>query len=199
MIKFITFFKGKKIRWLDVGCGMGYLIKDAVEEGIDAYGLELSSYAIENSAMNDRILRGSIINIPYCGKIFDVVSAIDVIEHIDKKDAERTLLELYRILKPGGICILTTPNPAHQRDWIYDLTHVNVRKPEYWRRLLQKCGFKVKIAYIPSFIKYYLYTQFNVLLSIPDKIAFKLEELLRYIIGKIMLIKGRLYILAYKS
>jgi len=198
MIKFVIFLKGKNVRWLDVGCGLGYLIKEAVEEGIDAYGLELSRYAIENSIMKDRVLQGSITNIPYKSNTFDVVSAIDCIEHVNKRDAGTSFLELNRVLKPGGICILTTPNPLHIGNWMYDLTHVNVREPEYWKRLLQKCGFKVKLPYLPSFLKYYFYWNLNVALPIADSLAFKLEEPLRRLLGHVMSSKGRLYIFAEK-
>jgi len=198
MIKFVIFLKGKNIRWLDVGCGLGYLINEAVEEGIDAYGLDLSRYAVENVIMKDRVLLGSIVNIPYRSNTFDVVSAIDVIEHIDRKDASTSFLELSRVLKPGGICILTTPNPSHKGNWMYDLTHINVREPEYWKRLLQKCGFKVKLPYVPSFLKYYFCWNLNVTLPIADSFSFKLEEPLRYLLGHVMSIKGRLYLFAEK-
>jgi len=200
IIKFITFQKNKKdIKWLDIGCSLGYLVKEVLEEGIDAYGIDISEYAIKNAVVENRVKYGSITDIPFEDNTFDVVSAFDVIEHIYPKDTEKAILEMYRVLKNNGFLILTTPNPCFIGDWIYDLTHINVRPPKYWKEILKKYGFKVKLSYVPSFLKYYVSEKFSVTLPIPNRIAFWLEEPFRYIIGWLYNRKGRLYILARKK
>lgn len=196
IIRFIIFLKGNKgnIKWLDIGCGLGHLVRDAIEEGIDAFGIDMSKYAVENAVVKDRVLRGSMEEIPFGVEFFDVISAIDVVEHIDPKNVEKALFETFRVLKPHGLLILTTPNPYHHGDWVYDLTHVCVRPPNFWKEVLERVGFEVRMAYVPVFLKYYV----RVPVFLPDSVVFWLEEPLRYILGRYMSAKGRLYILAKK-
>ncbi|GBF08530.1 putative S-adenosylmethionine-dependent methyltransferase [Aeropyrum pernix] len=203
-IRYVKFLLKNKedIRWLDIGCGLGYLVKEAMEEGIDAYGIEISDYALRNAIIKERVKLGSITDIPFEDEYFDVVSAFDVLEHIHPRDTFKALSEIHRVLKPKGILIMTTPNPCYIDSWIYDLTHINVRPPKYWKMLLEQQDFKVKMPYIPSFIKYHVLKRYSSLRQfiglIPDKIAFKVEEPLRYVIGWFFNRKGRLYILAIK-
>lgn len=200
IIRFIKFLLGNKnITWLDIGCGIGYLVREALEEGINAYGIDISKYAVENAIVKNRVKYGSITSIPFGDNIFDVVSAFDVIEHIHPKDTEKAISEISRVLKMGGFLILTTPNPCFIGDWIYDLTHINVKPPKYWKEILESHGFKVKLKYIPSFLKYYISEKFLIPLPVPDRIVFWLEEPFRHIFGWIYNRKGRLYIFARKQ
>ena len=45
-IKFYKLRKGDKV--LDIGCAKGFFVNDLVDKGIDAYGIDISSYAIKN-------------------------------------------------------------------------------------------------------------------------------------------------------
>jgi len=202
MIKFIKFLLRDKetIKWLDVGCGLGLVVKEAIEEDIDCYGIDISEYAVNNAIIRDRIKLGSITDIPFADNTFDVVSAFDVIEHIHPKSTEKAISEIQRVLKNSGFLILTTPNPCGFSDyWVYDLTHVNVRPPKFWKGILEKYGFRVKLSYIPTFLKYYISHKFSITLPIPDIISFWLEEPFRHIIGWLYNRKGRLYIFARKE
>lgn len=200
MIKYIKYFlKKNEIKWLDIGCGLGYFVKEAVEEGVDCYGIDISEYAVKNAIIKDRIKLGSITNIPFGDETFDVVSAFDVIEHIHPKDTEKAFSEIYRVLKKGGYLIMTTPNPCHIGDWIRDDTHINVRPPKFWNEMLKKFRFNVKMYYVPSFLKYYISDKFAIKIAISDKIAFWIEKPLRYFIGYIYNKKGRLYLFARKE
>jgi len=198
IIKFIIFLKGnieKNIKWLDIGCGSGHLVRDAIEEGIDAYGVDVSKYAVENAVVKDRVSYGSMEEIPFGNEFFNVISAIDVIEHVNPENVEEALSETFRVLKPHGLLILTTPNPYHVGDWVHDLTHVCVRPPKFWKGVLEKVGFEVRLAYVPVFLKYCV----GVTVFLPDSVVFWLEEPLRYILGRLMSARGRLYILAKKG
>lgn len=200
MIKFIKYLlKKNEIKWLDIGCGLGYLVKEAVEEGVDCYGIDISEYAVKNCIIKDRIKLGSITKIPFDYEAFDVVSAFDVIEHIHPKDTEKAFSEIYRILKKGGYLIMTTPNPCHVGDWIHDVTHINVRPPKFWNEMLKKFKFDVMMYYVPSFLKYYILDKFDIKIPISDKIAFRIEKPFRYSIGYICNKKGRLYLFARKK
>lgn len=47
-------------------------------------------------------------HLPYQDSTFDIVTATEVIEHLE--DVRAVLREIYRVLKPGGVCVLSTPN-----------------------------------------------------------------------------------------
>lgn len=183
------------MRLLDVGCGVGYYLKDAIDEGFDAYGIDISEYAINNPLPEvvGKTRLGGITDIPFGPDQFDVITAFDVIEHIHPRDTEKALIELYRVLKPDGILILTTPSGFYG-EWVKDLTHINVRPPKYWKIMFTKAGFKLAMPYLPSFLKYF----FGRFMWIPDKLAFKLEEPIRFFLGHYYVRKGRLYMLARK-
>ena len=76
--------KGSKI--LDVGCAKGFLIKDLIDLGIDAYGLEISDYAINNShpSVIGRIHKGNAKKLPFPDNSFDVVISINAIHNLNK-------------------------------------------------------------------------------------------------------------------
>lgn len=198
MMKYLNFLRtGSSLKLLDIGCGEGHYIRDAFEEHIDAYGIDISIDALNNALpeVKHRISFGSISEIPFDDKEFDVITAFDIIEHIHPKDTIKAIAEIRRVLKCHGTAIMTTPNPSYFNDWAFDLTHINVRPPKFWRLVLEESNFDVKMSYVPSFIKYYV----NRHIPIPDSIEFFIEEPLRYMLGHYYSKKGRLYLVAKKS
>ena len=196
MMKYMKFLrKGSSLKMLDVGCGEGYYVRDAIEEGIDAHGIDISTHALENALaeVKDRITFGSITEIPFDDEEFDMMTAFDVIEHIHPKDTLKAVAEIRRVLKPDGIVIITTPS-SNFGDWVSDLTHINVRPPKFWKLILEEHNFKVQMFYIPSFLKYYMKNH----IPIPDSIEFVVEEPFRYMLGRHYARKGRLYLVAKK-
>lgn len=197
MMKYIKFLRkgSSSVNLLDVGCGEGYYVRDALEEGIDAYGIDTSSYAVENALdeVKDRISFGSITEIPFGDEEFDVMTAFDVIEHIHPKDTLDAVAEIRRVLKPDGIIIITTPS-SNFGDWVSDLTHINVRPPKFWKLILEEHNFEVRLFYVPSFLKYYMKNR----IPVPDSIEFLVEEPFRYMLGRYYARKGRLYLVAKK-
>jgi len=126
MMKYLKFLRKRSRKMLDVGCGKGYYVRDAIDEGIDAYGIDTSTYALENSLdeVKDRITFGSLPEIPFGDQEFDVMAAaFDVIEHIHPKDTSNTVKEICRVLKPDGIIIITTPS-TNFGGCVFDLTHI---------------------------------------------------------------------------
>jgi ubiquinone/menaquinone biosynthesis C-methylase UbiE len=196
MMKYMKFLrKGSSLKLLDVGCGEGYYVRDAIEEGIDAYGIDISSHALENALdrVKDRISFGSITEIPFADDEFDLMTAFDVIEHIHPKDTLNAIAEIRRVLKPRGIVIMTTPS-SNFGDWVSDLTHINVRPPKFWKLILEEHDFEVQLFYVPSFLKYYMKNH----IPLPDSIEFVVEEPFRYMLGRYFARKARLYLVAKK-
>jgi SAM-dependent methyltransferase len=104
------------LRILDAGCGTGGLLDvlsqwpDAEVTGIDFAG-EALSFCRQRG---HRRLAGSDLTVlPFRSDSFDVVTALDVLEHI-QNDA-RALEEIFRVLRPGGILVASVP--AYQFLW----------------------------------------------------------------------------------
>lgn len=103
--------KGSKI--LDFGCGSGFLVGELQKRGYDAFGVDSSEDAIKfrKGINNLSVKKGESLN--FSDSSFDLVVALDVIEHI--KHDDHAVKGIERILKPGGIIIITVP--AYQWMW----------------------------------------------------------------------------------
>ena len=142
---------------LDIGCGYGYFMQLCLKKGYDCIGLDISrwalSRAIEKSAKT--ILFGASSNLPLQSNSIDIVTMLDVIEHLNKP--QLALTEIRRILKPEGVLFISTPNLAaimrgiKGRKWygFLDKTHISLYTPFHLSRLLKKCGFCVLKCYAP--------------------------------------------------
>lgn len=93
-------------RILDVGCGEGLLVEEYRVRGADITGLDLN---YESPAVR----RGDITQMPFDAGTFDVVLALDVIEHLNFADQDRAVVEIERVLARGGQFLVTVPNLAH--------------------------------------------------------------------------------------
>lgn len=97
---------------LDIGCGNGRLVD--VWEGIDVsyIGIDSSKELIEiaKKERGDRgvFLHGNALALPFEHASFDAVFSIAVLHHIPSVEHRmRFVSEVYRVLKPGGTCVLT--------------------------------------------------------------------------------------------
>ena len=95
---------------LDIGCAMGNLLEAAKEKGFDPYGIEISQYSADIARQkigHDRIWVGDITKMELPEKKFDVITAVDVIEHT--YDVDLFLNTCKRLLKENGHLVLITP------------------------------------------------------------------------------------------
>ena len=101
---------------LDVGCGTGELLEAVVraKPGL-AGGVGMDLAATVTSRLAARGLRGVVGDLnqawPFPSEAFDNVIAAEVIEHVF--DTDSFVREAWRVLKPGGAFIVTTPNLAY--------------------------------------------------------------------------------------
>lgn len=94
---------------LDVGCAMGYFVELALVRGYDAYGFDPSEFAVEKAKIlvgPKRIKQGSVHTIQYASKFFDVITLLDVFEHL--RDPIKDLAKLTTFLKDDGILLIAT-------------------------------------------------------------------------------------------
>jgi SAM-dependent methyltransferase len=100
-------------RVLDAGCGTGYGTAELARTAAMAAGVDISADAVDYarghySLPNVCFLRASCAALPLATGSFDLVVAFEVIEHL--KDWPAFLLEIRRLLAPGGQCVISTPN-----------------------------------------------------------------------------------------
>lgn len=140
---------GQQSNILDIGCGSGLML-NALEKIGNTSGMDMSDDAIQFS---QEIFKGSIKkgylpnNVPYPEKQFDLITALDVIEHID--DDVQSLKTIKSLLSSHGTAIITVP--AYMFMWSH-FDELNEHKRRYTltelKKKLEQAGFKIeKISY----------------------------------------------------
>jgi 2-polyprenyl-6-hydroxyphenyl methylase/3-demethylubiquinone-9 3-methyltransferase len=107
-------------RVLDVGCGAGFLSNYMAAAGHRVTGLDAARGTLDVAAEHDathsvRYDCGDALALPYDEGAFDVVCAMDFLEHVE--DPERVITEAARVLAPGGLFFFHTFN----RNWLSGL------------------------------------------------------------------------------
>jgi SAM-dependent methyltransferase len=97
-----------KPRILDVGCGTGANLEMLAPFG-DAEGVDVSTEALDFCQTRglQNVRQGEAERLPYEDKFFDLVTGLDVVEHLDNDVAG--LQEMRRVLRPGGRALLFVP------------------------------------------------------------------------------------------
>jgi 2-polyprenyl-3-methyl-5-hydroxy-6-metoxy-1,4-benzoquinol methylase len=114
--------KNKKKKILDVGCASGLFVYACKLAKLSPVGIDLDKDSIrfgQNKGLDLR--QGRLVDFKFKANSFDAINLGDIIEHV--KDPIGLLLECVRILKKGGVLIVSTPNtnslfPKMTR-WIY--------------------------------------------------------------------------------
>ena len=132
-------------RSLDVGCAYGFYVQRLARMGWDAHGVDISEYAVDQGrARGIGSLHVAPANrLPFPAASFDFVTSIDVIEHVPSEVGPAMVAEIHRVLCPGGLAFVATPNFIDNPYWnVYlpefvdpDVTHINYQSAESIRRL----------------------------------------------------------------
>lgn len=147
-------------RVLEVGCGMGHLLTWLVDS-YQVYGADINTWALAESRRN--VPQGSFVLLSaeelgaFQDGSFQIVIAKHVVEHLP--NPERAISEMSRVLAPGGLLLLATPNLASpmravkKERWIgyQDPTHINMRPPEQWIDLLHAHHLRPKRIFSDGF------------------------------------------------
>lgn len=118
---------------LDVGCATGYLVEALRERAVEAWGIDISAYAIEHvrSAVGGYCRLASILE-PFPQR-YDLVTCVEVVEHLSPQDGPAAVANL--CASTEDVLFTSTPGDYGEE------THVNVRQPEYWTELFARSGF----------------------------------------------------------
>lgn len=137
-------------RVLDVGCATGYFLEVAQEAGWDVFGVELSRFAAEaaQQRFGSRVFNGTLEQARYPDGHFDLVTLSDLLEHVP--DPRSFLLEVARVLVPGGAVMVVTPDVKSLTAKVmgsrwshYKREHLYYFSGETLARLLEETGFRV--------------------------------------------------------
>ena len=105
-------------RLLEVGCGTGATLKGLVDLGWRAEGLDFDTNSVLNArAKGLTVHHGDLLAQKFQDSTFDAIVMSHVIEHVP--NPLQVLQESYRILKPGGVLVVLTPNTASFGHWMY--------------------------------------------------------------------------------
>ncbi len=113
--------KGSKL--LDLGCGRGEFLRGFIRCGLNGYGVDRSTIA-ESVCPEAEILQSDLENepLPYNDNSFDAVFSKSVLEHFYYP--EKLVIEIYRIVEPGGIVITMVPDwESVYKTFYEDYTH----------------------------------------------------------------------------
>jgi SAM-dependent methyltransferase len=134
----------RRPRILDVGCGTGANLLMLSKYG-DAEGVDISEDALAFCRERglDKVKLGAAEELPYDDGTFDLVTAFDVVEHID--DDLAGLSEMRRVLRPGGRVLLFVPTFMFLWGLQDEVSHHRrrYRLPEL-RRVLEQAGFEIE-------------------------------------------------------
>ena len=139
-------FHVEGLRVLDVGCGDAGVAIAFAEAGAETFGIEPFEPSVERGRVRAEehgvrvdLRTGVGESLPYPDASFDVVSLDNVLEHV--QDRERTLDEIHRVLRPGGILYLVTPKPFALHSLVSD-PHYGLAGLVLMPRPLQKWYFE---------------------------------------------------------
>lgn len=122
---------------LDAGCAIGLLVGALRQRGVDAIGFDVSRFAIDEAVAHGLLGKAfnfSLDDSQLYGGLYDLVTCIEVVEHIDPEFADTAISNLCRMAK---VAILFSSTP----DDFTEPTHVNVQPEDYWLQLFARHGF----------------------------------------------------------
>jgi len=135
--------KGSKI--LDVGCAKGFLVKDLVDLGFEAYGIDISEYAIDNAPkdVKNRLKIGNAKKLPYDDNSFDLVISLNTIHNLDRNECKMAIQEIQRVSKTSSFIQVDSYTNENEKsifeDWV--LTAKFYGYPNEWLKLFKESGY----------------------------------------------------------
>lgn len=143
IIKHFDLKPGDKV--LDIGCAKGFLVKDLLSLGIDAYGIDISKYALMNCEPEviGRLQIGSADDLPFPDNSFDAVLSINTIHNLPRERCIESVKQIQR-LAPGKGFIQVDSFRTEQQKEIFESWVLTARfydYPDEWIKLFTEAGY----------------------------------------------------------
>lgn len=130
---------------IDVGCGVGNIVRGLLEVGVDAWGVDFSRYVVEHSdpSIRDNMLWGDLTKretLP--SRKFDLAIAYDVFEHVPMPEtAVRNFCWLSRSWVHVKVPDIRGVNDVESKQ--FDPTHITGRSIKWWLEVFRSEGFEL--------------------------------------------------------
>jgi len=128
-VQALNMIEGRDV--LDVGCAAGSYTKQIAEKGFRTLGIDVLESSIEiakdfNSTTNASYEVRDLLKKPFPENSFDCITFLETIEHVENPAGY--LKEFYRILRPNGCLVLSTPNATSLKNILYALSYRKKKK-----------------------------------------------------------------------
>ncbi len=134
------------LRILEVGCGGGAFLSYLEEKGYKAVGVDILEESVRlasQRAKNCEVICGDAMRLPFESASFDRLVSHHLVEHLE--DLSEALREWKRVLKPGGIMAICTPNRLYPSPRIFeDPSHVHIFDGKELKNVVERAGFSVE-------------------------------------------------------
>ncbi len=130
---------------LDIGCAKGFLVKDLLALGIDAYGVDVSKYALMNCEPEvvGRLQIGSAEDLPFPDGSFSAVLCINSLHNLPRDLCKVALGEIERLAPNKGFVQVDSYFTSEQKkifeSWV--LTAYFHDYPDGWIKLFEEAGY----------------------------------------------------------
>lgn len=132
------------IKVLDIGCAKGYLVDVFREKGIEAFGVDISQYAIDQSPINVLPFVGTCdLNteaLPFPDNHFDCIICMGTLEYISMQ--QHALIEINRVLAKDGFLLMTTLDSVPEGDEM----RKHAKSKNTWMETFKRLGFRSNSA-----------------------------------------------------
>ena len=133
---------------LDVGAAKGFMLYDFTRliPGITVQGVDISSYAIENSieSVKPFLKAANAIKLPFDDNSFDLVISINTIHNLEKNDLILALKEIQRVSKKHSFITVDAYRNDDEKELMYawNLTAKTIMHVDEWKKLFKEAGYK---------------------------------------------------------
>jgi glycosyltransferase involved in cell wall biosynthesis/predicted TPR repeat methyltransferase len=137
---------------LEIGCAAGDFVREMRGRGVRCYGVDISRYSTARAAPE---LRGQSLAVagssalPFPDASFDLVVAIELLEHLLPGQVERTLRELWRVARHWVFVTVQNTTAAAPAHFFADLTHTTMKSLDWWRESFRRAGFEMLPIELP--------------------------------------------------